>query len=82
MKNYCNFSSLLPTNITIAQKMKTYKVERIIKPFKKDSSLELAEETELKINQMTSQGYDLVDVSFHINPHGVNYIYSYLVFKI
>ncbi len=62
--------------------MKTYKVERILKKFSKNSSLELAEETENKINERMGQGYELVDVSFHLNVQDTGYMYSYLVFKI
>ncbi len=62
--------------------MKTYKVERILKRFAKNSSFELAEETEKRINELTASGHELVDVSFHLNVQGTGYIYSYLVFKI
>ena len=62
--------------------MKNFEVHRIKKTFSNESTLALAEETEALLNQKAKEGFELVTVSFHIEPHDSNnLIYSFSVFK-
>ncbi len=60
--------------------MKSFEVHRIKQNITTNCTEKLAQKTEDFLNQKTQEGFELVEVSFHLET-SMGYIYSYSVFK-